>query len=62
MFEPVFDISHFTYHLKYYYFNWLLLKAVKPLEVADLQKLASQLILNGALVIEMVINFFSESK
>ena len=31
-------------------------------KVADLQKSASQLMLNGALVIEMVNNPFSESK
>ena len=34
----------------------------KPIKFADLQKLASQLILNGVLVIEMVSNSFSESK
>ena len=34
----------------------------KPIKIADLQKLANQLMLNGALVIEMVNNSFSESK
>ena len=34
----------------------------KPIKVADLQKLASQLVLNFALVIEMVNNSFSESE
>ena len=33
-----------------------------PIKVAHLQKLANQSMLNGALVIEMVNNFFSESK
>ena len=34
----------------------------EPIKVADLQKLANQLMQNGALVIQMVNNFFSESK
>ena len=35
----------------------------EPIKVADLQELANQLMLNGALVIEMVNNSsFSESK
>ena len=34
----------------------------EPIKVADLQKLANQLMLNGTLVIEMVNNFFSEIK
>ena len=34
----------------------------EPIKVADLQKLANQLMLNGALVIEMVNNSLSESK
>ena len=34
----------------------------KPIKVAGLQKLANQLMLNGALVIQMVKNSFSESK
>ena len=34
----------------------------KPIKVAGLQKLANQLMLNGALVIQMVNNSFSESK
>ena len=34
----------------------------KPIKGADLQKLANQLVLNFALVIEMVNNSFSESK
>ena len=34
----------------------------EPIKVADLQKLANQLMQNGALVIQMVNNLFSESK
>ena len=34
----------------------------KPIKVAHLQKLANQSILNGALVMEIVNNSFSESK
>ena len=34
----------------------------EPIKVADVQKLANQLMLNGALVIQMLINSFSESK
>ena len=34
----------------------------EPIKVAHLQKLANQSIQNGALVIEMVNNSFSESK
>ena len=34
----------------------------EPIKVTDLQQLANQLMLNGALVIEMVNNSFSESK
>ena len=34
----------------------------EPIKVAQLQKLANQSILNGALVIEIVNNSFSESK
>ena len=34
----------------------------KPIKVADLQKLANQLMQNGALVIQMVNISFSESK
>ena len=34
----------------------------EPIKVADLQKLANQSMLNGALVIEMVNNSLSESK
>ena len=34
----------------------------EPIKVAHLQKLANQSMLNGALVIEMVNNSFSESK
>ena len=34
----------------------------EPIKVADIQKLAKQLMLNGALVPEMVKNSFSESK
>ena len=39
-----------------------LLNSNKPIKVAHLQKLDNQSILNGALVIEMVYNSFSESK
>ena len=34
----------------------------EPIKVAHLQKLANQSVLNAALVIEMVNNYFSESK
>ena len=34
----------------------------EPIKVADLQKLANQLMKNGALVIEIVNNSFRESK
>ena len=34
----------------------------KPIKVAHFEKLASQSMLNGALVIEMINNSFSESK
>ena len=34
----------------------------EPIKFADLQKLGNQLTLNGALMIEMVNNCFSESK
>ena len=34
----------------------------EPIKVAHLQKLANQSVFNGALVIEMVNNYFSESK
>ena len=34
----------------------------EPIKVADLQKLTNQLMLNGALVIEMVSNSISENK
>ena len=37
-------------------------KSNKPNKVAHLQKLASQSLLNGALVMEMVNNSFTESK
>ena len=36
--------------------------ANKPIKVAHLQKLANQSLLNGALVMEIVNNSFSESK
>ena len=39
-----------------------LLNSNEPVKVAHLQKLAIQLILNGALEIEMINNTFSESK
>ena len=38
-----------------------MLNSNEPIKVAHLQKLANQSMLNGALVIEMVINSFSES-
>ena len=38
-----------------------MLNSNEPIKVAHLQKLANQSMLNGALVIEMVNNFFSES-
>ena len=34
----------------------------EPIKVAHLQKLANQSLLNGALVMEMVNNFFIQSK
>ena len=34
----------------------------KPIKVAHFEKLANQSMLNGALVIEMINNSFSESK
>ena len=37
-------------------------KTNEPIKVAHLQKLANQSLLNGALVMEMVNNSFSESK
>ena len=37
-------------------------KTNEPIKVIHLQKLANQLMLNGALVIEIVSNSFSESK
>ena len=39
-----------------------MLNSNKPIKVPHLQKLANQSMLNGALVIEMVNNSFSESK
>ena len=39
-----------------------MLHSKKPIKVAHLQKLANQSILNATLVIEIVTNFFSESK
>ena len=36
--------------------------STEPIKVAHLQKLANQSVLNGALVIEMVNNYFSDSK
>ena len=37
-------------------------KTNQPIKVTHLQKLANQSILNGSFVIEIVSNFFSESK
>ena len=39
-----------------------MLNSKEPIKVAHLQKLANQPMLNGALVIEIVSNSFSESK
>ena len=39
-----------------------MLSSNEPIKVAHLQKLANQSLLNGALVMEMVNNSFSESK
>ena len=39
-----------------------MLNSNKPIKVAHLKKLANQSMSNGALVIEMVNNYFSESK
>ena len=39
-----------------------MLNSNEQIEVAHLQKLANQLMMNGALVIEMVNSSFSESK
>ena len=39
-----------------------MLNSNEPIKVAHLQKLANQPMLNGALVIEIVSNSFSESK
>ena len=39
-----------------------MLNSNKPIKVAYLQKLPNQSMLNGALVIEMLSNSFSESK
>ena len=39
-----------------------MLNSKEPIKLAHLPKLANQLMLNDALVIEMVNNFFSESK
>ena len=41
---------------------YVMLISNEPIKVADLQKLANQLIQNGALVIEIVNNSFRESK
>ena len=40
----------------------LMLIPNEPIKVADLRKVANQLMLNGALVIEMVSNALGESK
>ena len=39
-----------------------MLNSNEPIKVAQFQKLANQSMLNGALVIEMIYNSFSESK
>ena len=39
-----------------------MLNSNKPIKVAQIQKLANQSMLNGALVIEMVNNSFNERK
>ena len=38
-----------------------MLNSTEPIKVADLQKLANQSMLNGAFMIKMVNNSFSES-
>ena len=53
-----FHISHFTNHLRHVMF---MLNSNEPIKVAHLQKLASQSILHGAIVTEMVNKSFSES-
>ena len=40
----------------------LMFNSNEPIKVAHLQKLANQSLLNGALVMEIVNNSFSESK
>ena len=44
--------------------NYVMFKLIsnEPIRVADLQKLANHLMLNDALVVEMVNNSFNESK
>ena len=44
--------------------NYVMFKLIsnEPIKVADLQKLANHLMLNDALVVEMVNNSFNESK
>ena len=42
--------------------NYVMLNSNEPNKVAHLQKLGNQSVLNGALVIEIVNNSFSESK
>ena len=49
-----------TSYIKLY--NYGMLNSNEPIKVPHLQKLANQLMLNGALVIELVSNSFSESK
>ena len=67
-------LSDFTFYisLEVLYYNWscfnelyyviFILISNEAIKVADLQKSTSQLMLNAALVIEMVNNPFSESK
>ena len=43
-------------------FYILMFKTNEPIKIAHLPKLANQSLLNGALVMEMVNNTFSESK
>ena len=56
----MFNIKHLgRLSLNYVMF---MLNSNDPIKIAHLQKLANQLMLNGALVIEMVNNSFSENK
>ena len=71
MFEHVFHISYFTDHLRYYIIDrcWKLLTLCyvyvqfkQANQSCSPSNLVNQSMLNGALVIEMVNNSFSENK